>query len=648
MAEPSPLDNVNPLVVLRLFEADVTHRRYQQAEECLLWLLQNASIFPLQQNKVFPPNYDEREVAYVATRLAAGLCQMFADPAFGVQDKDYHKWAMLHENMVAVLGVSGFGNADHVIQNLLEPIESQKVEEVTRQAFNKILLLHDSDSDVKIPYEDYLPSHPKHILWMMILAVGKLFCVTEKENTARNKLIEMLIDKIDINAFDQSMLGWISIAWMHCSYATTPARNKVKKTFNRMLVKWMESKGIRQSQMVASKKRNGKPVLLVVNEYFKVSHAMYRCYAPFIEALRKHFYVVGMTAKQHSDEESIHHFDEHHYIEWKDDVVASLRSLVGKIVSIAPSAVYYPSVGMNIASILLCNLRLASRQIVSLGHPASTFSDVIDYCVIRRGCVANADHFSEIVLSIMDEFTPYEKHASLPEKATRLSWRKNVKAGNIVRIAISGSSMKINDSFLLTLKQIEERSTKILEFNFFPNITTLAKYSFKKKTESYFKGYVKVHSPMKYEDYLREISTCHICLSPFPFSSTNSLVDSLVLGVPLVVLRVEEAEVATDAAIVERANIPDLVAANTVTQYIDIACDFINNEKTLQMVSDQLLNSDMDEIFFGKNGVRAEESASAKKSAFNFYRAVMVMPSEFYEDKKLIHEADLAETDLRI
>src|SRR5690606_24788807 len=227
-----------------------------------------------------------------------------------------------------------------------------------------------------------------------------LCCVTEQENSARNRLIGGLVPQMDGAAFEQPMLSWLCIAWMHCSYATIPQRTLGKKTLNRMLVAWMEAIGLKQQPLLTAEKKTAKPVLLIVNEYFQTGHAMYRCYAPTIDALRAHFYLVGLTPKRNCDENSIKLFDEHHYIEWSDYADASIKGTVDSIRKINPHAIYYPSIGMGITSILLANLRLAPCQFMSLGHPASSHSDVIDYCLLEDQFLADRSQFSEKLFAL--------------------------------------------------------------------------------------------------------------------------------------------------------------------------------------------------------------------------------------------------------
>lgn len=611
-----PLENVDAIAILRLFETDVAHRRYRQAEDCLFWLLKNCSIHGSQPNKVILPSYDEREVAYVATRITSAVCQMFSDPDFGIDDQAFGQYAMGHANLVTLFGVSGFGSADHVIQNMLEPLEGRKKDSVSQQTFNKILLLHSIQSEVKLPYEHYVQSHPRQILWMVLQAVGALFCVTEQENSARNQLMTSMMHGFDISAFEAPMLGWLCIAWMHCSYATLPERNQFKKLLNRMLVGWMSKIGIEQSQISETKIKNNKPVLLVVNEYFKSNHAMYRCYAPTISALRDHFYVIGMTNSDLCDEHSVKCFDEHRTFEWDDDVRNFLINTINTIKEIGPSAIYYPSIGMQMSSILMANLRLAPTQFMSFGHPASSHSDVIDYFLNEKQNMGEVDHFSEKFCVLEDNAGIFVPHPNQPERSELLASKRSISQSEPVRLIITGSAMKINAEFVRVLSRIEIQSVREVEFVFIPNLNAISICHFRKKISSLLRRFV-IHESRSYSDYLTIVSSCQIHLSPFPFGSTNSLVDSMILGIPLVVMSVENNDLQIDSGIVGKLNIEELKPATSIDEYVNTACRLIDSDFERNRITRLVEECDVEKIFF------CERNEEIKKSVEGIYNMVM-------------------------
>ena len=600
---------MDALIALRQLESAVAERRHGDAQQYLLWLLANASVHRARQDSVFLPNYSDSEITYVATRIASAACQLFADPQFGIDDDTFFLFAKCHGHLATILGISGFNTGDHVIQNLLEPVQGSKAESISRKAFNKILILHGIHSEVKLPYEHYLQSHPRHLLWLVLAAVSAQFCVLEKENAARNQLLANLAQRLDITAFDESMLGWLCVAWMHCSYATVHGRNTIKQTLNRMLVHWMAQLGFPQQQQVEPEMRQGKPVLLIVNEQFHSGHAMYRCLAPMIDALRERFYLVGMTEKDKSDSTARKHFDSHYYLEWQGGNQAALKTVLAQMAKIRPHAIYYPSVGMSLPVILLANLRIAPCQLMSLGHPASSHSAVMDYCLVEQQYLVDESLYSETVLCAVNGALGFVPHAEQPARAELLQMRKAMAMGDPVRIAIPASAMKVNAEFIDALGAIRRRVSRPVEFHFFPYLNPLASVLFRKQVNACLPGSV-VHAPMPYQTYLRTIARCQLHLSPFPFSSTNSLLDSLLLGIPLVVKRVATTEAGVDAAIVDQVGIPALQPQASVQDYVDFACRLIDDDAAREQLSDAVRNTDIERIFYGSHQVPAAQTAA--------------------------------------
>src|SRR5690606_32374107 len=116
--------------------------------------------------------------------------------------------------------------------------------------------------------------------------------------------------------------------------------------------------------------------------------------------------------------------------------------------------------------------------------------------------------------------------------------------------------------------------------------------------------------PTPYQDYLKAIARCQLHLSPFPFSSTNSLIDSLLLGLPLVVKHVRDAEVAVDAVIVQQAAIPGMVAQPDTDSYIDYACRLIDDHDLREEMSSQIRAADIEGRFYGSHHAVAEQTAA--------------------------------------
>ena len=590
-------------------EIAVAERRYEDAEQFLLWLVANSTVHRSRQDQVFLPTFSHDEICYLSTRIAGALCQLFADPAYGMTDETFFLFAKCHSSLSAILGVSGFDNADHVIQNLLDPPAQGKAQRITRESFNKILALHGLHSAVKLPYEQYLQSHPKHVLWQYLLAVAAQFCVLPQEHAGRNRILENLTARLDPAAFDEAMLGWLCIAWMHCSYASASNRNAIKATLNRILVNWMEGLGIAQDQQVEPNMRQGKPVLLIINEHFHSRHAMYRCLAPFIEALRPHFYLIGMTEKEKSDSVARKLFDSHYYLEWKGSNRDAINAVLTAVAKIRPHAIYYPSVGMHLPTILLSNLRLAPCQLMSLGHPASSHSPVMDYLVVEEKYINNSDLFSERLLCVDEGAFGFSAHADQPDRSELLEKsRLQLQKSGVLKIAIPAAAMKVNADYIDTLCEISRKAEVPVEFHFFPYMNKLSTALFRKQVARKLPNSI-IHPPSDYSAYLDRIAGCQLHLSPYPFNSTNSIIDSLLLGIPPVVHRVADTDICAEAAIVDRLGIEGLTSKHSVADYVTFACDLINDAGRREMLSNRVREADIETFFYASHNEPAQRAA---------------------------------------
>src|SRR5262249_286580 len=120
----------------------------------------------------------------------------------------------------------------------------------------------------------------------------------------------------------------------------------------------------------------------------------------------------------------------------------------------------YLGVGMTPVVMALASLRLAPVQCESFGHTATTMSEAIDYFVLPEDFVASEDAFSERVLALPKDAMPMTPRPFMPTRM-RLSDGK-------VRIAVAGSTMKLNPKFFDALANIASRARTPVAIQFFP------------------------------------------------------------------------------------------------------------------------------------------------------------------------------------
>jgi len=359
----------------------------------------------------------------------------------------------------------------------------------------------------------------------------------------------------------------ISNIWMLCSYSTSPRKHDIKKHLNNWYKRVHKAKGI-QPKPVGSVKHAGnvdnKPVMAVIAETFKSVHAMYRWYAPMIRQLQRDYYLVMVALKADVDEQSISLFDE--FIEVPEEEM-NLQPVLNQC---TPDIAYFMSVGMRAWGISLANLRWATLQVMSFGHPATSHSTEIDLALGTPNVYGGPGVVSENMLLInsrVSNVAEAHKDLKLPPPA--------VLNDAVVSIAVPCNAMKINLNFITALKEIERLSTRPVRFMFFPNEYGVGHLSTERRLRSYFPTAV-VARRTGYEAYLNLLNQNHLALSPFPFGNATSTIDCMVLGLPVVSLIGPEPHSRTDFDILDSLGLADYCVADSVENYVQGVVRYLN------------------------------------------------------------------------
>ena len=120
--------------------------------------------------------------------------------------------------------------------------------------------------------------------------------------------------------------------------------------------------------------------MLIPLERFHSHHAMYRCWAPSIRDLRRHFDLVGMVREEDIDKPGQEEFDR--VITIPSEM--PLATIVKLAQEVEPNFIFYPSIGMSHWTIMMAGLRIAPIQVMAHGHPATSMWPTIDYAYVNR------------------------------------------------------------------------------------------------------------------------------------------------------------------------------------------------------------------------------------------------------------------------
>ena len=156
--------------------------------------------------------------------------------------------------------------------------------------------------------------------------------------------------------------------------------------------------------------------------------------------------------------------------------------------------------------------------------------------------------------------------------------------------------MKLNPEFLHVCTQIAANSRTPLHWHFFSGMVGLHH----RVTEIQIRQWIpeaEVHPLAGYADHLGVLRNCDLHLSTFPFGGTNTNLDSMHLGIPMITLEGRETHSQIDAGMIRRAMLPDWLVTRTVDEYLQTALRLIHSSEDREFVSKRLLKLDLQRTF---------------------------------------------------
>ena len=556
-------------VQLETFEKAVYAHDYEEASKLLL-----DSLRKLKAGAAFigyPTTLEAMVPLY--TRYCAAVFALLADPQYVLTQEGFD--AVAGENAIIDLlfRCSVFGTSDHMLpQFAADPTEkdTNKIKFKDSVGLLKYLITYSLRSGFRMNFEKAFADNPQLTFALYIGMLTTMLATSKDAHARREELLGLHTLFSGVNLSDR-FLSPMSDAYMYCSYATRQDKHALKRTIHSLYAKMMADNGFHESKFDKRKARE-KPVVLVPVEWFTSLHAMYRCYAPLIRQLRTKFKVVGMGRPHSVDDLSKKEFDGWYEIP-EERII--LSKVVAHIKTINPDVIYYPSIGMDLVWVALSSIRLAPVQVMTLGHPASSQSPAIDYVITEDGDIGDPALFSETIVPLPRG--SLFRFVMRPDAELPIPFTEAHPA--VLRLAVPAMVLKLSAPFMETLREIaskaEERGHKV-EFHFWPNMIGTVLHQTAKELREWLPNAL-IYERSQYNEYMRQLQRCHIQLGTFPFGGTNSNIDSMLLGLPLVCMEGMEPHERFDATMQRRAGTPEWLIAHTKEEYVDAALRLIEN-----------------------------------------------------------------------
>ena len=350
----------------------------------------------------------------------------------------------------------------------------------------------------------------------------------------------------------------LATAYMMCSYGERFDKHAIKLAINALFKREMLHEGIIHGY--ASPKRKGaKPHLLIVSTFMRSTHAMFRWYAKAIRGMRRHFEITGLTFTD-LDEAGAALFDRAIVAPMTPAPFYTMLAQVVKLIeNIGADAIFYADTAMHPFSIYLSNLRLAPLQVLTAGHPASSYASTIDYFMIEDVYAKALAHFTEHPALIAESTHAIELPVAHP-----IAERED----STVRVLVPATMPKLSYPLLKACAKIASALPPAVELH----ITTNAEPSDFPLIEHQIHSIVpsaKCYPRLSTALYFYLLDQCSVFANPFPFGGSTTVLDCLSRGLPGVSMTGNELFELSGPVTMRRCELPTLgTIAHTEREYV--------------------------------------------------------------------------------
>lgn len=238
------------------------------------------------------------------------------------------------------------------------------------------------------------------------------------------------------------------------------------------------------------------------------------------------------------------------------------RALGDRIAADRPDFLFFPEVGLSTASGALALRRLARVQATTYGHPQTSGSRAMDYFVSGLAFEDGTARYRERLVLL-----PGLGVASNAPPAVEGTRARPVDAAD-VRFASLSSPDKLHPSLFAAWRAVlDGRDAELVHYAGARGGAARALETDVRRVVGEHARY-RLHEWTPRERLLTELREADLLLDSFPFTGFNTLVDALVVGVPVVSLRTPGLAGAIGAAVLERLGVADECVADSVEEWI--------------------------------------------------------------------------------
>lgn len=539
----------------------------------------------------------DRRVEQIATRFAAAFGRLICDldtplaPLLFEQLAAHHRWLEL------MFLASGFGSSDYLVPLLATGEAGARI--VAPQHLPRFLLIFSATAGMSMNLDECLKADAPAAVSACLGYLATRFCYSDNAHVWREKLLAWLPDKLPRVRLGVVPLHNIASPYMHCSYAMSPAKHAIKAP----LIAQMRAVCLEAGcpEMDAPPPTADRPTIVVTTENFNDGHSVYRTHSRAVTALRGAFNVVGVINPAQVSPAVEACFDEIVPLQTLP-FLASVAAAARDILERRPAMVLHLGVGMSPHVIALASLRLAPTQAASFGHTASTCSPAVDYMILPKDFVGDPACFTEALVLVAPAAMPYRPRGDIDYAAVRAraaaARAEAAGAAGGVRIAVPASVMKLGPPFFDALASAVAQASAPVAFEVFPLGSQGLGHAELERELARRLPTALVHPELPYETYIARLAACDFFVCPFPYGNMNSIIDSVLVGLPGVCLDGAEAHAHADAAYFARMDFPAALTTRSVEDYVAAIARLASDPAWLARCREAVAAARLDAAFF--------------------------------------------------
>lgn len=541
---------------------------------------------------------DPITVVVCYTRLVSALLAMLADPKMAIGQQGLDMIGAEHAIIDVLIKASGLRTSDHLLTLIADnPDEARDKWRASGPSMIKFLTVQSMASRYHMDFVKAFSGQPQVFFGIWCGMLSAMTVMTE-ESSKRHEELAGLHRVFEGCTAATQMLPATTDAFMYSSYALRPDKHDIKRTILTVLRRGLSAHDIPvpSAEVLAAQRAElletrRKPVMLVALEWFGEQHAMFRCYAPVLRQLRGHYHLVGMCRAIDIDDGGKAELDE--WVEI-DQTKLVLSQIAGQVNDIRPDVIWHPSIGMAMWWVALSTLRLAPIQLMTLGHPATSMCDEMDYVVCDDAAVSTPGLFSERIVTVPNGSFRFvaRTDVAVPEPC-----RVDPEDGTI-NIAVPAMLCKVTVPFLRACKAVQQQAKRPIRWHFFINMAGLNLLQAAREIRAWLPEAL-TYERSTYDVYMGHLRGCQLNACTFPFGGTNSNIDAMQLGIPLVCMEGMEPHERFDAMMARRAGLPDGCIAHSEQEWIESLLGLIESDDHRHAMRDHLLAFDLQAEFFG-------------------------------------------------